>query len=128
MTENWPSQVMNREHIYNTLNDPQNEAAQQRRNLGRFLYEQLARWEADPAREREIAYDIAGMLSTWFAASLPDDDPYLEVLAMAGELELPPEHRSAATWSELTTRIQALPEVQQLRTKRPDGGDGSGQR
>jgi len=74
---------MNRERIYDILSAPQDEA-EQRDELSRFLREQLARHDTDPDREREVAYDIAGLLSTQFVAALPDDDPYKELILLAG--------------------------------------------
>lgn len=101
---------MKRERIYHILNTSQ-DGAQQRHELSHFLREQLAQRVADPNREREVAYDMAGLLSTQFAAALPDDDPYKEIMLIAGELELPPEHRGDATWEQLAERIAGLRET-----------------
>ena len=99
---------MNTEHIYNILNTRHGEA-EQRNKFGHFLREQITRREADPAHERQVAYDIAGMLSTQFAESLPEDDPYMEIMVIAGELEMDQANQGGATWEELAKRIRTLP-------------------
>jgi hypothetical protein len=78
-------------------------------HLGRFLIEQLARYEREPERGEEIAYYMAGLMSTPAVMNLHRDDPYLEVLQLAGELELPPGQRAGATWEEFASLVNALP-------------------
>ncbi|MCX4098027.1 hypothetical protein [Nocardia sp. alder85J] len=38
----------------------------------------------------DAAYDLAGLMTTDYVRSLPDDDPLLGILALAGELEIKP--------------------------------------
>lgn len=58
---------------------------------------------------QDIAYSLAGLLSLDLIRRLPRNDPYVEVLDMAGQLELPETHRSQeATWQRLTELIVAL--------------------
>jgi len=98
---------MNSELIYDQLDQPKPEN-QQRQMLAAYLREQLARRNEYPDQSREIAYHIAGLLSTMFAQSLDEDDPYLETLLLAGELELPDRHHGTATWTQLEELISAL--------------------
>jgi len=53
----------------------------------------IEKYNTDPEHGPAIAYDIAGLLSTKFATELPDDDPYVEIMNIAGRLELPESHR-----------------------------------
>ncbi|MCA9301281.1 hypothetical protein H6801_00640 [Candidatus Nomurabacteria bacterium] len=107
MTKTAHLQIMKYNDTYNSLNKITN-LEDYKLLLGKFLYGQLDAWKLNPHNGREIAYEIAGMLSTGLALGLPDDDPYMEVLLMAGELELPDEHKGEATWEELAGRIEAL--------------------
>lgn len=75
------------------------------------LQEQRVRLRAaDAEQRREIAYRLAGLLSHEVVRSLPEDDPLVSVLAMAGQLELPPAHRDrSASWERLDQLIDDLP-------------------
>lgn len=95
------------ESIYNQLN--QTAPEQQKPALAFYLREQLDRYNSTPSDGRAIAYEIAGLLSTELAQSLDSGDPYLEILLLAGRLELPIEHQGSATWEQLAERIRALP-------------------
>jgi hypothetical protein len=82
---------------------------QQKPVLAVYLREQLIRRRSSPEESQEIAYEIAGLLSTELASSLDENDPYLEILLMAGQLELPVSQHDGVNWKQLTERIQALP-------------------
>jgi hypothetical protein len=73
--------------------------------------EQLKVQERHPEQGEQVAYEIAGLLATDLAISLADEDPYREILDMAGQLELPEQHRdSGASWEELRKLVQNLPQ------------------
>ncbi len=77
--------------------------------LRSYLIEQIGSDER--INKRTIAYGIAGLMATRFAAELPDDDPYAKVLGIAGQLELPDSVRDTQTetWSQFVDRIKRLP-------------------
>ena len=79
--------------------------------LKAFLREQLNRYHQDPTSGEEIAYGIAGLINAQSIALLPDSDPYQEIIRLAADLELPPQHRdSESTWERFATLVHALPE------------------
>jgi hypothetical protein len=98
---------MKSEVIYDKLDQFKPEA-QQRQVLAAYLREQLDLRNEHHDQSHEIAYHIAGLLSTTFAQSLHDDDPYLAILLIAGQLELPDRHHGTATWAQLEELIKAL--------------------
>lgn len=68
----------------------------------------LDRQKAHPQHSRDIAYGIAGLLGTQFAAGLANNDPISEIMTLAGELELPEGQQGDATWDELRRLVQEL--------------------
>ncbi len=98
----------NTEKIYDALFASQSLEGHEAHLRG-YLIEQLARYEREPDRGDEIAYTIAGLMSTPAVMNLHKDDPYLEILQLAGELELPPGQRAGATWEEFASLVHALP-------------------
>lgn len=77
--------------------------------LCQFLSEQVVRGSAAPDDQRELAYEMAGLLSARQILALPDDDPIKQILLLAGQLELPLEHRSVgATWDRLGQMVTQL--------------------
>ena len=82
-----------------------------RRALRAFLLEQLAEYEREPTNGPEIAYSIAGLLGARSIMRLSEDNPYREVLQLAGDLELPPAHRDRqSTWERFAGLVRRLPE------------------
>jgi len=80
-----------------------------RQNLVGFLKSQVQAYKDNPEMGEQIAYSIVGMMSDDFVRSLPDDDPCMQIMEMAGELELPAEHRSdSANWDNLIQKIEDL--------------------
>jgi hypothetical protein len=79
-----------------------------KRLLLEHLIERVEYQSTHETESRDIAYALAGLMATTFIASLPKDDPYVEILSLAGELELPERHRSDATWEELRNRVNML--------------------
>ena len=81
----------------------------QRIYLKTALRERVAQYQQHPKLGQQIAYEIASLLSLDTLSSLADGDPLGEALLVAGELELPAEHRStAATWSRLSELVEQL--------------------
>lgn len=79
-------------------------------DLKRFLSSQVARFHAREAESNIIAYEVAGLMSTRALAGVPDENPYMRVLLMAGELELPEPHRaSGVTWEAFVKLVDGLP-------------------
>lgn len=78
--------------------------------LHNYLVAQIAKYDEGEDPE-ELAYEIAGLMSAKVVVGLPGDSPYMKVLSLAGDLELPVQQRSAsANWEELKRLILALPE------------------
>ncbi|MEV5413518.1 hypothetical protein AB0K60_32385 [Thermopolyspora sp. NPDC052614] len=101
---------MTHENIFERL-DEREPLANRKQLLHEYLMEQLKAQEQHPEQGEQIAYEIAGLLATNLAATLADDDPYMEVLYLAGELELPEQHRdSSASWEALRELVRNLPQ------------------
>jgi hypothetical protein len=82
-----------------------------RATLRKYLLEQLVECEREPSKGEEIAYGITGLLGAKSVMRLAEDDPYREILQLAGDLELPPSHRdSNSTWERFAALVRALPE------------------
>jgi len=77
-----------------------------------FFLEQLERYKQQPAKGEDVAYGIAGLLGAQSVIHLPECDPYLEIIHLAGDLELPSAHReSDSTWEKFAVLVGALPMV-----------------
>lgn len=96
------------DHIINTLNSD-TPFVTKKEALRLYLIELVQSGER--VDERAIAYGIAGLMATKFASELSDDDPYAEVLGIAGQLELPDYVRDTETetWNQFIDRIKRLP-------------------
>lgn len=78
-----------------------------------YFLEQLERYRQQSAKGEEIAYGIAGLLGSRSIMDLPESDPYLEIIRLAGDLELPAAHReSDSTWEKFAVLVGALPTVE----------------
>ena len=78
-----------------------------------YFLEQLEAHKQHPAKGEEIAYGIAGLLGAQSVVHLPESDPYLEIIHLAGDLELPAVHReSDSTWEKFAVLVSALPIVE----------------
>ena len=74
-----------------------------------FLKLQIENNKKNPENSEEIAYNIAGLLSLESVHSLDENDPIIDALTMAGELELPSEHRSDnTTWENFIQLVEKL--------------------
>lgn len=72
-----------------------------------FLLELLPSLRSDEQSSPEIAYFIAGMLASSFARTLSEDDPLMEIMIIAGELEVSPNNAAELT-KELVRKIEAF--------------------
>ena len=101
---------MTPETIYDTLNESDDFSGHERL-LREHLISQVKRYDEGQDDPQDIAYELAGLMSARSMYRLPQDNPYMEILGLAGELELPQFHRSAtASWEELKRLVAALPE------------------
>ncbi len=74
------------------------------------LKSQIEKLKGSTQDDKEIAYQIAGLLNTDFARSLPDDDIYLKIMLMAGELELPDGliDKENSNWKKLVNMVDSI--------------------
>jgi hypothetical protein len=94
--------------IFETLNSGEN-PDEARQALRDYLNNQIKEYLERPEDSERIAYEIAGLLATKTVSTLPKDDPYLQILELAGELELPEDHRQPdSTWPALIEKIERL--------------------
>lgn len=78
--------------------------------LKTYLEDEIGRRSLYPDLERDIAYDIAGIMASPAFQDVAPDNPYMEILLIAGELELPPQHRdNSSTWGRLIALVRDLP-------------------
>ncbi|MBM3210133.1 hypothetical protein FJZ39_02230 [Candidatus Saccharibacteria bacterium] len=61
----------------------------------------------NPEKDTEIAYNIAGLMATDYARTLPQGSLLDEIFTIAGELEIDPEDRDALR-EELIQKIDLL--------------------
>lgn len=92
------------ESLFDSLN---NEAHNSRVELLRYLTQAASDLRTSTDTTQQTAYNIAGLMATDFARSLPDDDPIEEIFTIAGELELMPQNHEQLR-DELITKIAAL--------------------
>lgn len=101
---------MGDEDILDQLNDEEKSLPSRKRLLLEHVQEQIERQKSHPELSRDIAYDIAGLMATHTAQSLSEGDPLSKALELAGQLELPEEHRSPnASWGALADTVRRLP-------------------
>lgn len=74
------------------------------------LKSQINKLKDNTQDKKEVAYQIAGLLDTDFARSLPDDDMYLKIMLMAGELELPNGliDKENSNWEKLVNMVDSI--------------------
>lgn len=101
--------MTSQEQIFAKLNDSSEPLASRKQLLLEHVRQQLKECDEQPKLRRDAAYKIAGLMATATAQSLDDDDPYMQILLMAGQLELPKEQRSDnASWEELEQQVDSL--------------------
>ncbi|MEU6351054.1 hypothetical protein ABZ896_17225 [Streptomyces sp. NPDC047072] len=77
--------------------------------LKRFFVRQVERRAARAESETRLAFEIAGLASLSTLQTAVDADPYLRIVELAGQVDLPPAYRTPeANWDELTSLIRAL--------------------
>lgn len=81
--------------------------ADARRHFISFLHDASLTLKSNERPPTTVAYEIAGMLSTQFARSLPKGDSLLEIMIIAGELEINPTNTKQLT-QELIAKIELL--------------------
>jgi hypothetical protein len=97
------------EELYKLL-DSTDDLKDHERALRTFLCRQLERYEEAPEVGDTLAYEVAGLMSARSVVGLPDDNPYMEIMLLAGELELPAAHHSpTTTWDRFAMLVRALP-------------------
>ncbi|HMH70019.1 MAG TPA: hypothetical protein VK502_01345 [Candidatus Saccharimonadales bacterium] len=96
---------MESQEIFNALE--RDNTMTTRQHLIGFLDDVLLTLKSDKQAAPMVAYEIAGMLSTHFSRSLPEGDPLLEIMIIAGELEVESEDTEELT-QELIKKIEAL--------------------
>lgn len=95
--------------IFDQLDNEEKSLASRKRLLLEHVQEQLEKQKSNPELSRDIAYGIAGLMATHAAQSLSEGDPLRKALDLAGQLELPEEHRSPdASWEVLADTVRQL--------------------
>jgi len=94
------------EATFNTLDHDKNPESM-RRYFVEYLLKLLPNLKSNQQASPEIAYSIAGMLSSHFAQTLNNNDPLLEIMIIAGELETSPANSLELT-EELIRKIESL--------------------
>lgn len=90
--------------LFETLD--QNDYEQARKRFGDYLKEAvLPALESGERPVPEIAYGLAGLLAPHFGQTLADDDPLMNIMVIAGELEIESEN-AEALGSEFITAIE----------------------
>jgi hypothetical protein len=98
-----------KDELYEALNRSKTFAGNEQL-LKEHLISQLERYDRADEDPKNIAYELAGLMSAESVFRLPSDSPFMKILEMAGELELPYPHRSAnASWETLRTLVRQLP-------------------
>ena len=77
--------------------------------LNRYLLQMMDEAEQRPERRQQIAYEIAGLMGTRAVVATHEPNPYLSIMLLAGQLELPAHHRSpTASWKGLAALVRSL--------------------
>ena len=97
---------MNIENLHNSLDDESTPEVH-RQELVAFLKDCSNNLPEGNDERRQIAYAIAGFMSTEFARSLDPSDPLDQILTLAGELEVPDED-TESKWQEFRRLIHSL--------------------
>ncbi len=63
------------------------------KKLNTFLKESLEKLINTPGTVGEVAYSIAGLMSTDYSRGLDESDPFYEITTIAGELEILPDNK-----------------------------------
>lgn len=97
---------MNIDKIYESL-DRGFDINSKRAELMTYLKDSVNELPDNDDERREIAYNIAGLLSTDFARNLSENDILEEILTLAGELEIPNQHNNKK-WLQLINLVNKL--------------------
>jgi hypothetical protein len=75
----------------------------------RYVKEELQKLYMGTQTAEETAYNIAGALCYPVVKQLDDSHPASEILYLAGQLELPPQHQDTnASWDRLIELVDRL--------------------
>lgn len=96
---------MNIHDLYNKLNSENADNAQL---FTAYVKAESLKQRSHPEMSEQIAYNIAGLMSTAYAQRLPEDHPHMQILFLAGTLELPAAHRGGADWRDLQKLIEKM--------------------
>ncbi len=100
---------MARDRIYDILNQSTDFKGRESL-LKEYLVSQVERYDRADEDPKEIAYEITGLMGTRALIGLPRENPFMEVLEMAGQLELPYPHRSPEdNWEAFKALVSQLP-------------------
>lgn len=80
--------------IFQQLSTPYN-AKQARSTIIGHITSQAALFEPLTSHSFTVAYNLAGLMATDYVRSLPSNDPVVEALSLAGELEIKPANAEA---------------------------------
>ena len=73
------------EKLYNI-----SDIAKARKSIIEYIKDQKHYFESLTKETYVAAYQLAGLMATDYAASLSDTDPVIDILSLAGELEIAP--------------------------------------
>ena len=77
--------------------------------LREYLNDQVLAYRDHPEQGPEIAYRIAGLMANDALRDTPPDDPYVQILELAGQLGLPIAHQTeGSSWDALIAMVDAL--------------------
>lgn len=96
---------MNINQLHEILNSESADRTIQRKELITFLKSHVMSTEDEVSKRKDLAYDLASILSTDYARSLNDEETIDRVLTLAGELEV---DYDVNAWRLLTSMIQEL--------------------
>jgi len=99
---------MNTDELYRYLNSS-DKIENKKKELKAYFLAQIESFLAHPGDGQKIANEIAGLLSTKTALSMKDEDPYLEIMDVAGQLELPiAQRQGGSNWQSLIEKVHEL--------------------
>lgn len=88
------------------INDP----AILKKQLKILLIQAVHSHAHDAEAASRTAYELAGLLALDLVRQFDDADPYIQVLELAAQLELPERHQKAeASWWRLAQLVRDLP-------------------
>lgn len=93
--------------IYDFLDNEHAPDAEKRAALIQYIRECAALYGKPEYEPEDIAYHLAGLMSTKYVMSLKSDDPVDILLGIAGDLELPKAHQTE-NWPNFLRLVKDL--------------------